>query len=61
MAQISLGRTNSDDYLEPITPTNLVEQCTVIELPMQNVNTAIRVCFSVYPSFLARRPRATSS
>ncbi len=64
MSQISLGRKNSDDDLEPITPTNLVEQCTVIKLPMQNVNTATRdrgVCFSVYPSFIALRPRATST
>lgn len=64
MSQISLGRKNSDDDLEPITPTNPVEQCTVIELPMQNVNTVMRdrgVCFSVYPSFIALRPRATST
>lgn len=64
MSQISLRRKNSDEDLKPITPTNLVEQCMVIELPMQNVNTVIRnrgVCFSVYPSFIALRPRATST
>jgi len=61
MSQISLGRKNSGDDLEPITPTNSVEQCTVIELPMQNVNTAMRVCLSVYPSFIALRPRASST
>jgi len=62
MSQISLGRESSDDDLEPITPTNPVGQCTIIELPMRNVNTVMRdrgVCFSVYPSFIALRPRAT--
>ncbi|MGH8509725.1 MAG: hypothetical protein ACREVH_13570 [Gammaproteobacteria bacterium] len=29
MSQISLGRKNSDDDLEPITPTNPVESRTV--------------------------------
>jgi len=61
MSQINLGRKNLDDDLEPITPTKPVESRTVTELPMQNVNTVIRVCFSVYPSIIALRPRATST
>jgi len=54
---------NSDDDLEPITLTNPVERCTVVELPMQNVTTVMRdrICFSVYPSFIPLRPRATST
>ena len=60
MSQITLGRKNSDDDLEPITLTNPVERCTVVELPMQNVTTVMLdrgICFSVYPSFIAVRFR----
>ena len=55
MSQISLGRKNFDDDLEPIAPTKPVESRTVTESPDAETSdtNSDRVCFSVYPSFIA--------